>query len=124
MMAVACGDGESQSNLTAAGFADYVAGLQRRQNADFAFLEPRGLGPAVLYWVAHPTQVQLQRALDHARSRTPAGAGQAGCAHLVRVQPVRPSNAAGQCAGHGQGPPGLAGFDPRESGPWQSLLAG
>ena len=39
MTAVACGDGEPQSNLTAAGFADYVADLQRRQNADFAFLE-------------------------------------------------------------------------------------
>ncbi|KAK8869317.1 TAP-like protein-domain-containing protein [Apiospora arundinis] len=39
MTAVVCGDGESQSNLMTAGFADYVAGLQRRQNADFAFLE-------------------------------------------------------------------------------------
>ncbi|KAK8011770.1 glycosyl hydrolase family 2 [Apiospora arundinis] len=39
MTAVACGDSESQSNLTAAGLAGYVAGLQRRQNADFAFLE-------------------------------------------------------------------------------------
>ncbi|KAK7916872.1 TAP-like protein-domain-containing protein [Apiospora marii] len=39
MTAVACGDGEPQTNLTAAAFADYVADLQRRQNADFAYLE-------------------------------------------------------------------------------------
>ncbi|KAK8074291.1 hypothetical protein PG994_005190 [Apiospora phragmitis] len=39
MTAVACGDGEPQDNLTATDFADYVADLQKRQNADFAFLE-------------------------------------------------------------------------------------
>ncbi|KAK8023584.1 hypothetical protein PG993_011650 [Apiospora rasikravindrae] len=39
MTAIACGDGEPQDNLTAVEFADYVCGLQRHQNADFAFLE-------------------------------------------------------------------------------------
>ena len=41
MTAVACGDGEPQTDLTAAQFADYVADLQRRQNADFAYIEAR-----------------------------------------------------------------------------------
>ncbi|KAK7973462.1 hypothetical protein PG988_007596 [Apiospora saccharicola] len=39
MTAVACGDGEPQTNLTAVEFADYVADLQRNQNADFAYIE-------------------------------------------------------------------------------------
>ncbi|KAK8098711.1 uncharacterized protein PG998_011952 [Apiospora kogelbergensis] len=85
---------------------------------------PRGPDPAVLYRVAHPPQVPLRRALDHARSRPPTGAGQAGGAHFVRVQPVRPGDAVGQCAGHDQGASGLAGASPGECGTRQSLFAG
>ncbi|KAK8103241.1 hypothetical protein PG984_016387 [Apiospora sp. TS-2023a] len=39
MTAVACGDGEPQTNLTAVEFADYVSDLQKHQNADFAYIE-------------------------------------------------------------------------------------
>ncbi|KAK6840216.1 hypothetical protein PG987_006082 [Apiospora arundinis] len=41
MRAIACGDGESQTNMTAEEFADYVTDLQEKQNADFAFLEAK-----------------------------------------------------------------------------------
>ncbi|KAK8109397.1 Nonribosomal peptide synthetase 12 [Apiospora kogelbergensis] len=85
---------------------------------------PRGPDPAVLYRVAHPPQVPLRRALDHARSRPPTGAGQAGGAHFVRVQPVRPGDAVSQCAGHDQGASGLAGASPGECGTRQSLFTG